>query len=77
MSGFFTSSDKIKVGQTSVAVPAENGLDYKPGGRIDLFIPPTSKFIDLSQTNGSTFTSEICEDIFWPKNRTFGGDRRL
>ena len=50
MSGFFTSSDKIKVGQTSVAVPAENGLDYKPGGRIDLFIPPTSKFIDLSQT---------------------------
>ena len=50
MSGFFTSSDKIKVGQTSVAVPAENGLDYKPGGRIDLFIPPTSKFIDLSQS---------------------------
>ena len=50
MSGFFTSSDKIKVGQTSVAVPAENGLDYKAGGRIDLFIPPTSKFIDLSQT---------------------------
>jgi len=50
MSGFFTSSDKIKVGQTSVSVPSENGLDYKPGGRIDLFIPPTSKFIDLSQT---------------------------
>ena len=50
MSGFFTSSDKIKVGQTSVAVPAENGLNYKPGGRVDIFIPPTSKFIDLSQT---------------------------
>ena len=50
MSSFFTSSDKIKVGQTEVAVPAENGLDYRPGGRIDIFIPPTSKFIDLSQT---------------------------
>ena len=50
MTSFFTSSDKIKVGQTQVAVPAENGLNYKPGGRIDIFIPPTSKFIDLSQT---------------------------
>jgi len=25
-------------------------LDYRPGGRIDLYIPPTSKFVDLSQT---------------------------
>ena len=50
MSSFFTSSDKIKVGQTDVAVPSENGLDYRPGGKIDLFIPPTSKFVDLSQS---------------------------
>lgn len=50
MSQFFKSADKIQVGQTEVAVPSENGLDYRPGGKIDLFIPPTSKFIDLSQT---------------------------
>jgi hypothetical protein len=50
MSQFFKSSDKIQVGQTEVAVPSENGLDYRPGGKIDLYIPPTSKFIDLSQT---------------------------
>ena len=50
MSQFFKSADKIQVGQTEVAVPAENGLDYRPGGKIDLYIPPTSKFIDLSQT---------------------------
>lgn len=50
MSSFFVSSDKVKTGQTFVAVPSENGLDYKPGGRIDLYIPPTSKFIDLSQS---------------------------
>ena len=50
MSQFFKSADKIKVGQTEVAVPAENGLDYRPGGKIDLYIPPTSKFVDLSQT---------------------------
>ena len=50
MSGFFTSSDKIKVGQTEVSVPSENGLNYNPGGRIELYIPPTSKFIDLSQS---------------------------
>ena len=50
MSSFFVSSDKVKTGQTFVAVPSENGLDYRPGGRIDLYIPPTSKFIDLSQS---------------------------
>ena len=50
MSQFFKSADKIQVGQTEVAVPSENGLDYRPGGKIDIFIPPTSKFVDLSQT---------------------------
>ena len=50
MSSFFVSSDKVKVGQTSVSIPAENGLSYKPGGKIDLYIPPTSKFVDLSQS---------------------------
>ena len=50
MSQFFVSSDKVKTGQTFVSVPSENGLDYRAGGRIDLYIPPTSKFIDLSQT---------------------------
>ena len=50
MSSFFVSSDKVKTGQTFVSVPSENGLDYRAGGRIDLYIPPTSKFVDLSQT---------------------------
>ena len=50
MSSFFVSSDKVKVGQTSVSVPSENGLNYRPGGKIDIFIPPTSKFVDLSQS---------------------------
>ena len=50
MSQFFKSSDKIQVGQTEVAVPSENGLNYRPGGKIDIYIPPTSKFVDLSQS---------------------------
>lgn len=50
MSQFFKSADKIQVGQTEVAVPSENGLEYRPSGKIDLYIPPTSKFIDLSQS---------------------------
>jgi hypothetical protein len=50
MSSFFTSSEKIQVGQTDVSVPSENGLNYKSGGKIDLYIPPTSKFVDLSQS---------------------------
>jgi len=50
MSQFFKSSDKIQVGQTEVAVPSENGLNYRPSGKIDIYIPPTSKFVDLSQS---------------------------
>tara|TARA_R110000737_G_scaffold324879_1_gene337971 strand:+ start:610 stop:2373 length:1764 start_codon:yes stop_codon:yes gene_type:complete len=50
MSSFFVSSDKVKVGQSSISIPAENGLSYAPGGKIDLYIPPTSKFVDLSQS---------------------------
>ncbi len=50
MSSFFTTSDRIKVGQTDVSIPSENGLSYRPGGKIDLYIPPTSKFVDLSQS---------------------------
>ena len=50
MSAFFVSSDKIQVGQTDVSVPSENGLNYRSGGKIDLYIPPTSKFVDLSQS---------------------------
>jgi hypothetical protein len=50
MSSFFVSSDRIQVGQTDVSIPSENGLNYRPGGRIELYIPPTSKFVDLSQS---------------------------
>ncbi len=50
MSSFFVSSDRIQVGQTDISIPSENGLDYRPGGRIELYVPPTSKFIDLSQS---------------------------
>tara|TARA_R100000734_G_C3317976_1_gene111617 strand:+ start:946 stop:2727 length:1782 start_codon:yes stop_codon:yes gene_type:complete len=50
MSSFFVSSDRIQVGQTDVSIPSENGLDYRPGGRIELYVPPTSKFVDLSQS---------------------------
>jgi len=50
MSSFFVSSDRIQVGQTDISIPSENGLDYRPGGRIELYVPPTSKFVDLSQS---------------------------
>ena len=36
MSSFFKSADKIQVGQTEVSIPAENGLNYQAGGRIDM-----------------------------------------
>ena len=69
MSSFFTSSDKIKVGQTDVSIPSENGLNYRAGGKIDLYIPPTSKFVDLSQTRLKfTFFNQICSYLFWSQD---------
>ena len=72
MSGFFTSSDKIQVGQTEVSVPSENGLNYNPGARIELYIPPTSKFIDLSQSK-----LKMDVDISVPTVNTTNGVQRL
>jgi hypothetical protein len=72
MSGFFTSSDKIQVGQTEVSVPSENGLNYNAGARIELYIPPTSKFIDLSQTK-----LKMDVDISVPTVNTTNGVQRL
>ena len=72
MSGFFTSSDKIKVGQTEDSIPSENGLSYNPGGRIELYIPPTSKFVDLSQTK-----LKMDVDISVPTPNDTNGVQRL
>jgi hypothetical protein len=50
MSAFWNASDKIPVKQTRVAIPAENGLNFQAGGKINITIPPTVKFFQPKET---------------------------
>ena len=47
---FWSSSDKIPVKQTKVAIPAENNLSFKAGGKINITIPPTVKFFQPKES---------------------------
>ena len=44
MSNFWTSEDKIPIGQTKISIPAEHGLDYNPGQKIEFQIPSSVNF---------------------------------
>ncbi len=45
MSSYWKSDDVIRIGETQVSIPSENGLSYSAGNRISLFVPPSCKFI--------------------------------
>jgi hypothetical protein len=46
MSKYWSADDSMKVGETKVSIPSENGLEYDPGNKVQFFIPPTTKFMD-------------------------------
>ena len=46
MSSYWRSDNVVQIGETKVEIPAENGLDFSGGGKISLFVPPTTKFMD-------------------------------
>ena len=50
MSNFWTSEDKIPIGQTKIAVPAEHGLDYNPGQKIEFHIPSSVNFFQPKES---------------------------
>ena len=45
MSSYWKSDDVIRIGETQVSVPSENGLSYSAGQKISLFVPPSVKFM--------------------------------
>ena len=47
---FWTADEKIPVQQTRVSIPAEHGLDYKAGQKINIIIPPTIKYIQPKES---------------------------
>jgi hypothetical protein len=46
MSKYWSADDSMKVGETKISIPSENGLEYDPGNKVQFFIPPTTKFMD-------------------------------
>ena len=47
---FWTADDKIPVQQTKVSIPAEHGLDYSAGQKININIPPTIKYFQPKES---------------------------
>ena len=43
---YWKASDNVRVGETKVSIPSENGLSYSPGQKIQLFVDSSNKFID-------------------------------
>ena len=47
---FWTSEEKISIGQTKVAIPSENGLSYAAGQKIDITIPREIQFFQPKES---------------------------
>ena len=45
MSSYWKTDDIVRIGETEVSVPSENGLSYSPGQKVSLFVPPSVKFL--------------------------------
>lgn len=43
---YWKSDDSVRVGETKISIPSENGLEYSPGQKIQLYVDPSTKFID-------------------------------
>jgi hypothetical protein len=50
MSSYWSADDSVRIGETKVSIPSENGLSYSPGQKIQLFIDPSTKYMDGRET---------------------------
>ena len=50
MSLFWSADDSVKVGETKISIPSENGLSYNPGQKVQIFVDPSTKFMDGRET---------------------------
>ncbi len=46
MSLYWRADDTVKVGETKISIPSENGLSYSPGQKVQIFVDPSTKFMD-------------------------------
>ena len=47
---FWNADEKIPVQQTKVAIPAEHGLNYSAGQKIEIIVPPTIKYFQPKES---------------------------
>mgnify|MGYP003646192181 CR=1 FL=1 len=69
---FWSSKDKIPISQQKVSIPAEFGLDYSAGQKIQINVPASVEFF---QPKESYLKFEV--DIKAPTDATFKGARRI
>jgi len=50
MSLYWRADDTVRVGETKVSIPSENGLEYSPGNKIQLYVDAGTKFMDGRET---------------------------
>ena len=50
MSAYWSADNSVSVGEKKISVPSENGLSYSPGQKVQLFVDPSTKFMDGRET---------------------------
>ena len=50
MSTYWSADDSARVGEKKISVPSENGLSYSPGQKVQIFVDPSTKFMDGRET---------------------------
>ena len=45
MSSYWQADDTMRIGETIISVPSENGLEYTGGQKVQIFVPPSTKYM--------------------------------
>jgi hypothetical protein len=43
---YWSADSSVRVGETKISVPSENGLSYSPGQKVQIFVDPSTRFMD-------------------------------
>ena len=47
---YWRVDDSVRVGETKISIPSENGLEYSPGQKVQIYVDPSTKFMDGRET---------------------------
>ena len=89
MSKYWSADSSVRVGETKISVPSENGLSYSPGQKVQIFVDPSTRFMDgresylkfnvkLSLPSGGTPTRlqlDKCSSTLIKNIRIYDGSR--